>query len=77
MRALLSRAGIQPIVLEPDAGNESSIELFTRLGATLGPVVAMPPKTPQFAFLDWGALGPAAGEQAQGYASASVASSTN
>ena len=43
-------------MLEPDIGNESSIELLTRLGATLGPVVELPGKTAQFAFLDESAL---------------------
>jgi penicillin amidase len=56
MRALLSDPGTWRIVLEPDIANESSIELLTRLGATLGPVVEMPGKTAQFAFLDESAL---------------------
>lgn len=59
MRALLTDPAIRRIVLEPDRDNESSIELLTRLGATLGPVVEMPGKTAQFAFLDWPALAPA------------------
>ena len=61
MRALLSDPAKRRIVLEPDAGNESSIELLTRLGATLGPVVDMPGKTAQFAFIDEAALPAAAG----------------
>src|SRR5687767_3900700 len=52
MRAFLSEPGVRRIVLEPDVDNESSIELLVRLGATLGPVVEMPGKTAQFAFLD-------------------------
>lgn len=58
MAALLTDPAIRRIVLEPDAANESSIELLTRLGATLGPVVELPGKTAQFAFLDWHGLDP-------------------
>lgn len=56
MRALLIDPETKRIVLEPDLANESSIELLTRLGATLGPVVEMPGKTAQFAFMDRPAL---------------------
>ena len=56
MSALLTDPGIRRIVLEPDAANESSLELLTRLGAVLGPVVELPGKTAQFAFLDWPSL---------------------
>lgn len=56
MRALLTDPGIMRIVLEPDLANESSIELLTRLGAQMGPVVELPGKTAQFAFIDWPAL---------------------
>jgi penicillin amidase len=52
MRTLLADPGTHRIVLEPDIGNKSSIELLTRLGARLGPVVEMPGKTAQFAFID-------------------------
>ena len=52
MRSLLSDPGVRRIVLEPDVANVSSIELITRLGAALGPVVEMPGKTAQFAFID-------------------------
>ena len=58
MRALLADPETRRIVLEPDIGNESSIELLTRLGATLGPVVEMPGKTAQFAFIEESALVP-------------------
>lgn len=56
MRSLLTDPEIRRIVLEPDTDNESSLELLTRLGARLGPVVELPGKTAQFAFLDWPAL---------------------
>lgn len=56
MRALLTDPVIRRIVLEPDTENESSIELLTRLGARLGPVVEMPGKTAQLAFIDWSGL---------------------
>lgn len=56
MKALLNDPGIRRIVLEPDLANDSSIELLTRLGAELGPVVELPAKTAQFAFIDWSAL---------------------
>lgn len=56
MRSLLTDPGTRRIVLEPDIGNESSIELLTRLGATLGPIVELPGKTAQFAFIDETAL---------------------
>jgi penicillin amidase len=52
VRTLLTDPETLRIVLEPDTDNESSIERLTRLGATLGPVVEMPGKTAQFAFLD-------------------------
>ena len=61
MRSLLSDPGIRRVVLEPDLDNESSIALLTRLGAVLGPVVELPGKTAQFAFIDRPALAPAAG----------------
>lgn len=56
MRTLLTDPETRRIVLEPNIDNESSIELLIRLGATLGPVVEMPGKTAQFAFLDESAL---------------------
>lgn len=58
MGSLLAAPEIRRIVLEPDLANESSIELLTRLGAQMGPVVELPGKTAQFAFLDWPALSP-------------------
>lgn len=61
MRSLLRDPAIRRIVLEPDLDNASSIELLTRLGATLGPVVELPGKTAQFAFLDWPALASSGG----------------
>lgn len=56
MHSLLTDPQTQRIVLEPDTDNESSLELLTRLGARLGPVVELPGKTAQFAFLDRVAL---------------------
>lgn len=39
------------IVLEPDVRNAKSVSLFRDLGAEMGPVVQMPHKRAQFAFL--------------------------
>lgn len=61
VRSVLAGPGVERIVLEPDAANEQSIALLLRLGAALGPVVEMPGKTAQFAFLDETALALAAG----------------
>jgi penicillin G amidase len=53
---LVARAFADPrvvrIVMEPDVRNEKSVGLLRRLGATLGPVVELPGKTAQFAFLE-------------------------
>lgn len=49
---LFAEEGCRRLVLEPDVANISSIALLTRMGATLGPVVALPGKTAQFAFLE-------------------------
>ncbi|MDF8266374.1 GNAT family N-acetyltransferase [Luteipulveratus flavus] len=47
-----SDAAHHRVVLEPDADNHRSVALLRRVGAELGPVVQMPHKRAQFAFLD-------------------------
>ncbi|WP_110181112.1 GNAT family N-acetyltransferase [Nocardioides solisilvae] len=43
---------VRRVVMEPDVRNEKSVALLRRLGATLGPVVELPGKTAQLAFVE-------------------------
>lgn len=53
---LLSDERHQRIVAEPDVRNAKSVALFESLGAELGPVVELPAKPAQFAFLTRGSV---------------------
>ncbi len=44
--------GARRLVAEPDVRNAASVALLARVGFRLGPVVELPAKTAQFAFLD-------------------------
>lgn len=49
---LFAGPAYERVVLEPDLRNRASVALLARMGATPGPVVELPEKTAQFAFLD-------------------------
>lgn len=46
-----AQPGVERVVVEPDARNGKSLHLFGRAGLVAGPVVELPGKTAQFAFL--------------------------
>ncbi|WP_104106899.1 GNAT family N-acetyltransferase [Nocardioides sp. 616] len=51
MAGVFTDPQVNRVVLEPDAANAKSIALLRRLGATIGPVVQLPGKQAQLAFL--------------------------
>lgn len=60
---LAGHPGHRRVVLEPDVRNERSIAFALRAGAELGPVVELPHKTAQLAFLHLRRSGPGTGSE--------------
>ncbi|WP_329136843.1 acetyltransferase [Streptomyces sp. NBC_01476] len=52
LRFVLSDPDCRRIVVEPDARNDRAVRRMVRTGFTLGPVVQLPDKRAQFAFLE-------------------------
>jgi len=52
MARVFADPAVLRVVLEPDADNEASLKLLGRLGVTWGPVVDLPTKKAQFAFVE-------------------------